>query len=68
VTEGQVIGEDDTTPTVELDEEILDCPAGDPECPLDEDEDDTNETDDNESIVASDPTVTSASTTLPGSA
>ena len=42
VTEGQVIGEDDTTPTVELEERILDCPAGDPECPIDEDEDGTD--------------------------
>ena len=47
VTEGQVIGEDETTPTVELDEEVLDCPAGDPDCPLDDEEtsngDDGNE-------------------------
>ena len=34
VTEAQVIGEDDTPATVELDEEIIDCPSGDPACPV----------------------------------
>ncbi|MFC5134560.1 MULTISPECIES: oligosaccharyl transferase, archaeosortase A system-associated [Haloferacaceae] len=34
VTEGQVIGEDDAAATVELEEEIVDCPSGDPECPV----------------------------------
>ncbi|GAB7091202.1 oligosaccharyl transferase, archaeosortase A system-associated [Halorubrum luteum] len=48
VSEAQVIGEDETMPTVELDEEILDCPPGDPECPIgegdaDEPNDDTAE-------------------------
>jgi len=38
VTEGQVIGEDEATPTVELDEEVLDCPPGDPDCPIDDEQ------------------------------
>jgi len=36
-----VIGEDDTPATVELDEEIIDCPSGDAECPIDEEGDGT---------------------------
>ena len=48
VTEGQVIGEDDTTPTVELEERILDCPAGDSDCPIDS-EDEGNGTDGDDS-------------------
>ncbi|VTT88172.1 transmembrane oligosaccharyl transferase [Halorubrum sp. DM2] len=35
VTEGQVVGEDDTAATVELEERIVDCPSGDPACPVD---------------------------------
>ncbi|QKY15550.1 oligosaccharyl transferase, archaeosortase A system-associated [Halorubrum sp. CBA1229] len=35
VTEGQVVGEDDAAATVELEEEIIDCPSGDPDCPVD---------------------------------
>ncbi|OYR80746.1 MFS transporter [Halorubrum sp. E3] len=35
VTEGQVVGADDAAATVELDERIIDCPSGDPECPVD---------------------------------
>jgi dolichyl-diphosphooligosaccharide--protein glycosyltransferase len=34
VTEGQVIGEDAAAATVELEEEIVDCPSGDPDCPV----------------------------------
>ncbi len=68
VTEGQVIGEDDTTPTVELEERILDCPAGDPDCPIDEEEetedDDTNgdETGEDDS-AAIDPVMATTSAT-----
>jgi len=32
VTEGQVVGADDAAATVELTEEVIDCPSGDPEC------------------------------------
>ncbi|OYR42832.1 oligosaccharyl transferase, archaeosortase A system-associated [Halorubrum sp. Hd13] len=35
VTEGQVVGADDAAATVELEEEIIDCPSGDPDCPVD---------------------------------
>ncbi|OYR38959.1 MFS transporter [Halorubrum sp. Ib24] len=35
VTEGQVVGADDAAATVELEEEIVDCPSGDPDCPVD---------------------------------
>ncbi|RLM51976.1 oligosaccharyl transferase, archaeosortase A system-associated [Halorubrum sp. Atlit-28R] len=50
VTEGQVVGADDATATVELEERIIDCPSGDPECPVDGDSgsdggDSTNSTD-----------------------
>ncbi|WP_418281977.1 oligosaccharyl transferase, archaeosortase A system-associated [Halorubrum sp. DTA98] len=43
VTEGQVIGEDETTPTVELDEEVIDCPSGDPACPIGDANDDADD-------------------------
>ncbi len=36
VTEGQVVGADDAAATVELEEEVIDCPSGDPECPIDQ--------------------------------
>ena len=47
VTEGEVVGVDGTPLTVELEEEILDCPAGDPECPIAEngEADENGETD-----------------------
>jgi len=35
VTEAQVVGVDDAAATVELQEEIVDCPSGDPDCPVD---------------------------------
>ncbi|EMA57669.1 oligosaccharyl transferase, archaeosortase A system-associated [Halorubrum kocurii] len=35
VTEAQVVGEDDAAATVELEEEVIDCPSGDPDCPVD---------------------------------
>lgn len=35
VTEAQVVGADDAAATVELEEEIVDCPSGDPDCPVD---------------------------------
>jgi len=35
VTEGQVVGADDAAATVELTEEVIDCPSGDPECSID---------------------------------
>ena len=46
VTEGQVLGVDDETATVELEEEIIDCPAGDPDCPIDEEDGDEDGTGD----------------------
>ncbi len=63
VTEGQVIGEDESTPTVELEERLLDCPSGNPDCPLDDEEangDDDGEetTDETGSLVAPDGVVT----------
>ncbi|WP_434522257.1 oligosaccharyl transferase, archaeosortase A system-associated [Halorubrum sp. AS12] len=36
VTEGQVVGADDSAATVELEEQIIDCPSGDAECPVDD--------------------------------
>ncbi|TKX61667.1 oligosaccharyl transferase, archaeosortase A system-associated [Halorubrum sp. ASP1] len=50
VTEGQVVGADNAAATVELEERIIDCPSGDPECPVDGDSgsdggDSTNSTD-----------------------
>ena len=38
VTEGQVVGVDDAAATVELEEEIVDCPAGDADCPIEQDD------------------------------
>jgi len=35
VTEAQVVGEDDAAATVELEEEIIDCPSGASDCPVD---------------------------------
>jgi len=35
VTEGQVVGADDAAATVELTEEVIDCPSGDPDCSID---------------------------------
>ncbi len=76
VTEGQVLGVDDAPATVELDEAVIDCPAGDPDCPADdegtgtEDGSDTGGNDDGDdgddtanetdSLVAADPVVASA--------
>ncbi|MFC6752259.1 oligosaccharyl transferase, archaeosortase A system-associated [Halorubrum tibetense] len=60
VTEGQVVGVDDETLTVELDEEILDCPAGDPECPIDDEngeEDEAEGTNDDDSATIAGPDV-----------
>ena len=51
VTEGQVVGVDDATLTIDLDEEILDCPAGDPECPLGDEEDEENGSNDDDSAA-----------------
>ncbi|MDB2250582.1 oligosaccharyl transferase, archaeosortase A system-associated [Halorubrum ezzemoulense] len=34
VTEGQVVGADDAAATVELEEQIVDCPSGDADCPV----------------------------------
>jgi len=61
VTEGQVVGADDAAATVELDEEIIDCPGGDPECPIDQNDDggsnDGNTTNETASLTAADPVV-----------
>ncbi|WP_423997270.1 oligosaccharyl transferase, archaeosortase A system-associated [Halorubrum trapanicum] len=69
VTEGQVVGEDDSAATVELEEEIIDCPSGDPECPVDDGSgsdggNSTNSTDAGSLIGAEPaaPTVTAATT------
>jgi dolichyl-diphosphooligosaccharide--protein glycosyltransferase len=54
VSEAKVVGEDDTAATVELEEQILDCPAADPECPIEEDGDGQgNETTDNGTVEES---------------
>ncbi|EMA63081.1 oligosaccharyl transferase STT3 subunit [Halorubrum lipolyticum DSM 21995] len=64
VTEGQVVGEDDAAATVELEEEVVDCPSGDPECPVDQSDDggnnDGNTTNETASVAAGD-SVTSES-------
>ncbi|MDZ5810483.1 oligosaccharyl transferase, archaeosortase A system-associated [Halorubrum sp. AD140] len=66
VTEGQVIGEDDAPATVELDEEVVDCPSGDPDCPVGDDEgDDGNTTDGgNESAALAPAGATATSATV----
>jgi oligosaccharyl transferase (archaeosortase A-associated) len=68
VTEGQVVGEDDSAATVELEAEIIDCPSGDPECPVDDgsgsdDGNSTNSTDAG-SLIGAEPAATTA--TAPG--
>jgi dolichyl-diphosphooligosaccharide--protein glycosyltransferase len=62
VTEGQVVGADDAAATVELDEEIIDCPSGDPECPVDGSGADGGDGAGNESatIASADPIVADA--------
>ncbi|ELZ47187.1 oligosaccharyl transferase STT3 subunit [Halorubrum coriense DSM 10284] len=60
VTEGQVVGADDAAATVELAEEVVDCPSGDPECPVDDDGDTTNSTDAG-SLIGTEPTAAAAS-------
>jgi dolichyl-diphosphooligosaccharide--protein glycosyltransferase len=35
VTEGQVVGVDESAAMVQLEERVIDCPSGDPECPVD---------------------------------
>ncbi|SDG22230.1 dolichyl-diphosphooligosaccharide--protein glycosyltransferase [Halorubrum xinjiangense] len=66
VTEGQVVGADDAAATVELEEEIIDCPSGDSECPVDDDSgsdggNSTNSTDAG-SLIGVEPAVTAATT------
>ncbi|TKX72739.1 oligosaccharyl transferase, archaeosortase A system-associated [Halorubrum sp. GN11_10-6_MGM] len=65
VTEGQVVGADGSAATVELEERIIDCPSGDPECPIEDgsgsddgtDGNTTNSTDTN-SLLGTEPTAT----------
>ena len=62
VTEGQVVGADDAAAAVELEEEIIDCPSGDPECPIDQDgdsdgSDDSGAGNETASLTAADPVV-----------
>ena len=61
VTEGQVVGVDDAAATVELEEEVIDCPSGDPECPVDDESgsDDGNSTDAG-SLIGVEPAATTA--------
>ncbi|MGM0448125.1 MAG: oligosaccharyl transferase, archaeosortase A system-associated, partial [Methanobacteriota archaeon] len=65
VTEGQVVGADDAAATVELEEEIVDCPSGDSECPIDDggsdDGNSTNSTD-ADSLIGVEPATTDAMT------
>ncbi|ELZ53468.1 MULTISPECIES: oligosaccharyl transferase, archaeosortase A system-associated [Halorubrum] len=77
VTEGQVVGEDDATATVELEERIVDCPSGDPACPVDDGGDEgsdggdtTNSTDSASVFGAAEPVtaVDAASATATGDA
>jgi len=64
VTEGQVVGVDDAAATVELEEEVIDCPSGDPECPVDDDSgsDDGNSTNSTDagSLIGAEPAATTA--------
>ena len=68
VTEGQVVGEDDSAATVELEEQIIDCPSGDAECPVDDESgsDDGNSTNstDTGSLIGAEPAATTATTTV----
>jgi len=61
VTEGQVVGADDAAATVELEEEVVDCPSGDPECPVGDDGGDTTNSTDAGSLIGTEPTATAAS-------
>jgi len=64
VTEGQVVGEDETAATVELEEEVVDCPSGDPECPVDGNDSDGGDGSGNESaaVTPATPVLTDATT------
>ncbi|ELZ40272.1 oligosaccharyl transferase STT3 subunit [Halorubrum californiense DSM 19288] len=69
VTEGQVVGADDAAATVELEERIIDCPSGDPECPVDDGSgsdggDSTNSTDAG-SLIGVEPAATTGATATP---
>ncbi|SFR47081.1 oligosaccharyl transferase, archaeosortase A system-associated [Halorubrum sodomense] len=65
VTEAQVVGVDDSAATVELEERIVDCPSGDPACPVgggsSDGGDSTNSTDAG-SLTGVDPAATTATT------
>ncbi|GAA0728373.1 oligosaccharyl transferase, archaeosortase A system-associated [Halorubrum trapanicum] len=66
VTEGQVVGADDSAATVELEEQIIDCPSGDAECPVDDGSgsdggNSTNSTDAG-SLIGVEPAATTATT------
>ncbi|MEZ3164318.1 oligosaccharyl transferase, archaeosortase A system-associated [Halorubrum sp. RMP-47] len=63
VTEGQVVGADDAAATVELEEEVIDCPSGDPECPVGDDGGDTTNSTDAGSLVGVEPTATTSELT-----
>ncbi|WP_049908546.1 oligosaccharyl transferase, archaeosortase A system-associated [Halorubrum distributum] len=68
VTEGQVVGEDDSAATVELEEQIIDCPSGDSECPVDDesgsDGGNTTNSTDAGSLIGVEPAATTATTTV----
>ncbi|MDV7348171.1 oligosaccharyl transferase, archaeosortase A system-associated [Halorubrum distributum] len=68
VTEGQVVGEDDSAATVELEEQIIDCPSGDSECPVDEesgsDGGNTTNSTDAGSLIGVEPAATTATTAV----
>ncbi|WP_096393403.1 oligosaccharyl transferase, archaeosortase A system-associated [Halorubrum trapanicum] len=67
VTEGQVVGVDDAAATVELEERIIDCPSGDPECPVDDgggsDGGDSTNSTDAGSLIGAEPVASAADLT-----
>ncbi|WP_424014948.1 oligosaccharyl transferase, archaeosortase A system-associated [Halorubrum xinjiangense] len=66
VTEGQVVGADDAAATVELEEQIIDCPSGDAECPVDDgsgsDGGNTTNSTDAGSLIGVEPAMTTTTT------
>jgi dolichyl-diphosphooligosaccharide--protein glycosyltransferase len=64
VTEGQVVGADDAAATVELEQEIIDCPSGDPECPVDGSGSNGDGGNESAAITPASPVITDATATV----
>ena len=64
VTEAQVVGEDDAAATVALEEEVIDCPSGDPDCPVDGSGSDGGDGNESAAITPASPVVADATATV----